>query len=259
MLDAFRPNRLLSSKAWSLILGVQLGALLLAWTLGGAFLVPSPLGVARAFVTLARDEGLLYELGVSLRVNAEALVISTALSVGLAYLTVMPFMRSIVGLLSKARFFGMSGFVVIFTMAFGGGHALKVSLLVFAMTVFMVTTMASVVAQIPRDKFDHARSLRMGDWRIVWEVVVLGEADQAFEALRQNAAIGWMMLTVVEGLVRSEGGIGALMLNQSKYMQLDAVFAAQLTVLTVGVGQDLFLTWLKDRVCPHASLSLERR
>ena len=57
------------------------------------------------------------------------------------------------------------------------------------------------------DKFDHARSLRFSDWRVVWEVVVLGTADKAFEILRQNAAIGWMMLTMVEGISRSEGGM----------------------------------------------------
>lgn len=259
MLDAFRPNRVLSGRAWTVILTVQVSALVVAWTLGSAFLIPSPLDVLSAWGRLVREEGLLYELWGSMRTNAEALALSTGISVGLAYLTVLPFARPIVGFLSKARFFGMSGFVVIFTMAFGGGHGLKVALLVFAMAVFMVTMMASVVSEIPREKFDHARSLRMGDWRIVWEVVVLGEADQAFEALRQNAAIGWMMLTVVEGLVRSEGGIGALMLNQSKYMKLDAVFAAQLTVLGVGILQDQAIVWLKNRCCPHARLTLERR
>jgi len=41
-------------------------------------------------------------------------------------------------------------------------------------------------------------------------VIVLGRADAAFDAMRQNAAMGWMMLTMVEGISRSEGGIGGL-------------------------------------------------
>jgi NitT/TauT family transport system permease protein len=259
MIDAFRPNRVISNRAWTIILGVQVGALLFAWTFGSALLIPSPLEVLNAWFRLVKEEGLLYELGVSMKTNAEALGFSSIISIGLAYLTVLPVMRPIAQFISKSRFFGMSGFVVIFTMAFGGGHGLKVSLLVFAMSVFFITSMATVVSEIPREKFDHARSLRMGEWRIVLEVVILGKADQAFEALRQNAAIGWMMLTVVEGLVRSEGGIGALMLNQAKYMRLDAVFAAQITVLLIGIFQDQFLVWLKNAFCPHARMTLERR
>jgi len=52
--------------------------------------------------------------------------------------------------------------------------------------------MIDVVAQVPKEKFDLARTLRMGEWRVVWEVIVLGRADAAFDAMRQNAAMGWM-------------------------------------------------------------------
>ena len=65
----------------------------------------------------------------------------------------------------------------------------------------------------------------MSEWRAVWEVVVLGTADKAFDVLRQNAAIGWMMLTMVEGIARAEGGVGAMLLNQSKHFHLAEVFA----------------------------------
>ena len=91
------------------------------------------------------------------------------------------------------------------------------------------------------------------------EVVVLGTADRALEALRQSAAMGWMMLTMVEGVVRSEGGLGAMMLNENKHLQLDAVFALIFVVLIVGVAQDWALAWLRRTVCPYAELATERR
>jgi NitT/TauT family transport system permease protein len=168
-------------------------------------------------------------------------------------------MRPFVEFCSKARFFSMAGFVTMFTLAFGGGHGLKVALLTFGMTVFFVTSMSAVVAGIPRSEWDQARSLRMSPWRMVWEIVVLGKADEAFEVLRQNAAIGWMTLTLVEGLVRSEGGIGGILLTQSKYRHWDAVFAIQLTVLLVGIFQDRFIVYLKRVFCPYAFLTLERK
>ena len=176
------------------------------------------------------------------------------ISLGLSYLTVLPVLpahrrpRS-----RKGRFLGLAGLTFIFTLIVGGGHPLKMSLLVFGMTVFFVTSMAAVVAQIPRESFDHARTLRMNEWRVVWEVVILGTADQAFEVLRQNAAIGWMMLTMVEGISRSEGGVGAMLLNQNKHFHLAEVFAIQLTHPGRGHAPGL-----RHRRRPAAALPLRR-
>ena len=53
------------------------------------------------------------------------------------------------------------------------------------------------------------RALGAGELRTLWEVVILGTLDKAFEVLRQNFAMGWTMITMVEGISRSEGGVGA--------------------------------------------------
>jgi NitT/TauT family transport system permease protein len=191
--------------------------------------------------------------------NLEALGLTVVISLLLSYLTVIPAFRPLAVAVSKGRFLGLIGLTFLFTLMVGGGRPLKVSLLVFGMTVFFVTSMASEVLAIPREKFDHARTLRMNEWKVVWEVVVLGTADRAFEVLRQNAAIGWMMLTMVEGISRSEGGVGAMLLNQNKHFHLAEVFAIQITILLVGLFQDFGIGLLRRLVCPYADLTLERR
>lgn len=234
-------------------------ALFAFWWLSSSSSIPGPLDVLTTLGRLIAEEGLLYELGVSLKVNLKAIALSTVLSVGLAYLSVLPVVRPLVALCSKARFLSLSGFVTAFILGFGGGEGLKVALLTFGMTVFFLTSMAAVVAEIPKADWDQARTLQMSDWRSVWEVVVLGKADQTFEVLRQNAAIGWMMLTMVEGLVRSQGGVGAMLLNTAKYRHFDVVFAVQLTLFLVGLAQDQLLAYLKFVCCPYAHLTLERK
>jgi NitT/TauT family transport system permease protein len=184
---------------------------------------------------------------------------ATLISLGLAYLTVVPAFQPIAMAVSKGRFLGMVGLTFFFTIIFSSGHRLKVSLLVFGVAVFFVTSMIDVVAQIPKEKFDLARTLRMGEWRVVWEVIVLGKADAAFDAMRQNAAMGWMMLTMVEGISRSEGGIGALLLNQNKHFRLEAVFAIQIAILLIGLFQDYALGLAKKFLFPYADLQLEKR
>lgn len=215
--------------------------------------------VWRAFQDLWNHEGLGQELIISFLLNVQAMAWATVISLVLAYLTVVPFFQPIVSAISKGRFLGMVGLTFFFTVIFASGHSLKVSLLVFGVSVFFVTTMIDVVAQVPKEKFDLARTLRMGEWRVVWEVIVLGRADIAFDAMRQNAAMGWMMLTMVEGISRSEGGVGALLLNQNKHFRLEAVFAIQIAILLIGLFQDYALGLVRKFLFPYADLQLEKR
>jgi len=221
--------------------------------------LPKPNEVFPAVAKLWLEQGLGPELVTSFWMNVQALAITAFISLGLAYLSVMPAVRPIVAAVAKGRFLGLSGLTFIFTLMVGGGRPLKLALLVFGMTVFFVTSMAAVVAAIPKSSFDHARSLRMSEWEVVWDVVVLGTLDQAIEVFRQNAAIGWMMLTMVEGISRSEGGVGAMLLNQNKHFHLAEVFGIQILILLVGLVQDYGIGVFKNAVCPWANLTLERR
>jgi len=114
-----------------------------------------------------------------------------------------------------------------------------------------------VVSEIPREQFDHMRVLGASELRILWEVVILGTLDKALDILRQNAAMGWMLLAMVETLVRSEGGIGVLLANQSKHLELAQTLALQLVIFTLGMLQDYLLGAFKNLACPHAVLKLE--
>jgi NitT/TauT family transport system permease protein len=256
---AFLPNRVVSASAMQVIIAVEAGLALLIWWRSPFEVIPRPDEVFRALGSLWMNEGLGRELWVSFTANLQALAITAVISLGLSYLTVLPVWRPVVTAISKGRFIGLTGLTFLFTLVFGGGHPLKISLLVFGMTVFFVTSMASVVAAIPREKFDYARSLRMGEWQVVREVVVLGTADQAIEVLRQNAAMGWMMLTMVESISRSEGGVGAMLLNQNKHFHLAEVFAIQILILILGMTQDYGIGITKRLLFPYSALTLERQ
>jgi NitT/TauT family transport system permease protein len=256
--ELLSPNRVISRQTVRWLVGAQLLALFFLWVFSPTVFLPKPKEVLNALSELWM-EGLGGELITSFYLNLQAIALSAVVSLLLAYLTVIPFFRPIVTLLSKLRFLSMVGLTFFFTLMASSGHELKLYLLVFSVSVFFVTGMAEVVAAIPKEKFDLARTLRMSEWRVVYEVVVLGQADKAFEVLRQNAAMGWMMLTLVEGISRSEGGVGAMLLNQNKHFHLSAVFAIQLTILVLGLAQDYGIGLLRKVFCPYADLTLERK
>ncbi|MBL7826449.1 MAG: nitrate ABC transporter permease [Saprospiraceae bacterium] len=256
--NIFSPNKTISKTAVLLIIGVQFAIALLAWYATGP-LIPKPHEIGAAFSKLLGEGDLLRELFVSTGLCLEALIIAIAISLGISYLTVIPFFRPPAFIVSKGRFLTLVGLSFVFTLMVSSGHGLKVWLMVFGITVFFVTSMVAMIKSIPRSEFNHARTLRMGEWQTVWEVVILGKLDQVFEITRQNFAIAWMMLTMVEGISRSEGGIGTMLLNQNKHLHLDAVFAIQLVILTVGIFMDYLIGVFKNLFCPYASLTLERK
>jgi NitT/TauT family transport system permease protein len=245
------PFQSISPLRRALVLAGFWVSVLIAWTAlhGSNPIIPTPAEVGRQWVELVK-QGLFVRLVESYTLNLWGLLVSTALSLGLAYLSVVAVLQPGVALLSRLRFLGMTGI----TFAFGmylSGRALQIGMLVFGIVVFYLTSMLSVVGAVPEAELDHARTLRMGPWQTVWEVVVRGTLDQALDVLRQNAAMGWMMLTMVEGLVRSEGGVGVMLIDQNRRLNLAGVFAIQASILAVGMLQDFLLHEVRGMVCPY--------
>jgi len=252
----FQPNRRVSRLelcAWG---GAWLALLIFAWSLARGGVLPTPLEVLSAFRSLF-EQGLLRHLASSLYTSLLALAWSTALSTAICYGAVLPALRPVASLVGNLRFWGFAGVGIAFTLWFHGGRELKVALLSFGMTGFFVASLQDELAAIPKDRYDYARSLGMSEWRVTWQVVILGTFDKLLDIVRQNAAMGWMLLTMVETLVRSDGGIGVLLANQSKHLQLASIAALQLVIFALGLLQDLGLFCLKRLLCPWSALKVE--
>lgn len=256
-LAAFLPDRIVSPAVMRLIVLAEIVIALLIWWQSPYKVLPRPDEVFRALGDLWMHQGLGPELVSSFQKNLMALGWTALISLGLSYLTVLPVFRPIVTAISKGRFLSLVGFTFIFNLILQGNQ-IPVALLTLSMTVFFLTSMASVVEQIPRESFDYAHTLQMGEWRVVWEVVILGTIDKAFEVFRQNAAIGWMMLTMIEGMYRQGGGVGVLLVDENKHLLLAQVFAIQMVILVVGLCQDYVIGVLRRFFCPYADLALER-
>lgn len=251
---AFLPNRVVTSATTGVIISFWVGSAFLVWVLSPFKSLPTPLEIWTALGQLWWVHGMGPEIWTTLRLIGHAVLLTTVLSLALAYATIIPFFRPLVAFVSKLRFLGLTGLVFPFTLMTGGGYALKVALLTFGMTSFFVTSMAQVVLEISQAELDHMRVLGASELRIFYEVVVRGTLDKALDIVRQNLAMGWAMITMVEGISRAEGGIGALILNQNKHFMLAEVYAILLVILVLGLAMDYAMGALTNMVCPHARL-----
>ena len=246
------PNRAVDARTSGVLVLGWVAAALAVWAASPAATLPAPREVLAALRELWWEGGLGPELFVTLKLIAAALTCSIFVSLVLAWGSVIPAVRPITAGMSKLRFLGLTGLLFPFTLATGGGFALKVALLTFGMSTFLVTSLARIVIEIPRSQIDYVRSLGASEPRVIWETVVRGTLDRTIDAVRQNVAMGWSMITMVEGIARSDGGVGALLLDQNKHFRLAEVYAVLVVILLVGLVIDSAMGALAGFVCPHA-------
>jgi NitT/TauT family transport system permease protein len=213
-------------------------------------LIPHPLKIITAFGHLLTTRLLLDNMLVSLLLTLQALVYSILITLIFSYLSVIPFFHSIAQFIVKCRYLTLTGLIFIFTLLTKDGSQLKLSLLIFGIVPFFTTSFLSVILRINKQEYELCQTLGYNRWQTLYEVVIVGKADQVFEILRQNFAIAWMMITMVEGLSMSEGGIGALLIKYNKYNDLTNVLALQAMIFAIGLFFDYLLGTLRNWLFP---------
>lgn len=237
------------------MLALQLTLLLMLWTFGHYTFFPSPGEVIRAIGSMWSGDNLGAEFFTSFSLCLKSMLFATIISCVVSYLSVIPFFSTISAFVTKFRFLTMVGLTFFFEMASRDTVVLKEALLTFAVTVFFTTGFISAIKSVPGYAYDHARTLGLSPWQTLWEVVIRGRLSDLFDMVRQNFAMAWMMITMVEGLERSGGGIGVLLLTKERTLGLDYIIALQIIVLITGILMDWLINYVTDQVCPYAKMS----
>jgi NitT/TauT family transport system permease protein len=244
----FKPFALISRTTLLIMIAAQVLFALIIWQLSPGGLIPGPFRVLGALGGLLSDRLLYDNLLASLILTFKALACSIVLTLLFSYLSVLPFFQPVAQFIVKCRYLTLTGLIFIFTLLTKDGGALKLSLLIFGIVPFFTTSFLAVIVRTPAQEFELCQTLGYGRWETLYEVIIIGKADQVFEIVRQNFAIAWMMITMAEGLNMSEGGIGTLLIKYNKYNDLPHVLALQTVVFGLGLcldfGIGLLRRWL---------------
>lgn len=227
---------------------------LVLWQFFGGGLIPRPTHVLGALGQLLGSRLLLDNLLVSVVLTLQAMLYSILITLVFSYLSVIPFFHALAQFIVKCRYLTLTGLIFIFTLLTKDGSQLKLSLLVFGIVPFFTTSFLAVILRIPAQEFELCQTLGYSRWESLYEVIIVGKADQVFEMVRQNFAIAWMMITMVEGLNMSEGGIGALLIKYNKYNDLTHVLALQALIFGIGLCFDYLLGLLRGWLFPYTTV-----
>ncbi|MCU0434029.1 MAG: ABC transporter permease subunit [Bacteroidia bacterium] len=252
----FVPFSAISRKTVLTLIVAETIVALLIWQLSGNGLIPSPTKVLDALGRVASDPNFSFadNFMSSLFLTLKGMGISILIALAVSYLALIPVFNPVAHFIIKCRYLTLTGLIFVFTLMTDNGSQLKMSLLIFGIVPFFVTSLLSIIEGINKQEYELCRTLRMNNWQILWEVVIVGRFDQVFEVMRQNFAIAWMMITMVEGLSMSEGGLGTLLIKANKFVDMAQVFAILLVIFVLGILFDILLGQLRRWLFPYTKI-----
>jgi len=248
MLGIFKPFEKVKGSTELTIRFGWLILVMMLWIVGslgsGTHLFPTPTQVLTGFGTLW-SEGLVVHIGSSLMLCGKAVLISVFISLIFCYLSPLPSLKPIATVLSKFRYLPLAGISFYLSIMIHDARTLQTWVLVVFMSTFFITSILSVIKDIPLEEFDHARTLGCSRWEALLEVIIKGRFDYVIESIRQNLAIVWMMLISVESILPAAGGLGFLIKNSDKLGNQGRVIALQLIILAIGILLDYSLSKIR--------------
>jgi len=235
-----KRKRLLIGLGWLALILIMWGF----YSTGETTLFPTPKQVWSG-ITELYAEGLVVHIASSLWLCAKAVLISVIVSLVLVYASPIPLLKPLGTAISKFRYLPLTGIAFYITMLIDDGREIQVWILVVFMSTYLITSLLSMLKDIKEEEFDHARALGCSRFEMLWEVVIKGRFDYVIEIIRQNLAIGWMMLVTVESIMAAAGGLGFLIKNSDKFGNHGRIIALQLVILFIGLFMDWGLTKIR--------------
>lgn len=238
----FTPFAEITKSTRVIILLLWLSVILLLWT----FLVPEK----SLFPTLPQifngwielwKNGLFFHIVTTLKLIGWATLLSLLISTLFAYLSPIPAFKPLSLILTKLRYNPIQGFTLFLMIASGGGRNLQILLLVIFTSFYFINSLVFVVENIPEEALIRRQTQKMNSWHILWKEAVKDRADYLVEVVRQNLSMMLMMIVSVEAMDKSQGGLGALIVDTNRGLAFPKIFAIQLTILAIGIGLDFTL------------------
>lgn len=99
----------------------------------------------------------------------------------------------------------------------------------------------------------------MGPWETLYEVIVIGKFAELLNIAKSTFAMAWMSLTMVETLVKTGGGVGIILTQDDKLINIANVLFIDVLLIAVGKLMDQLFTIAINAWCPHFKLSQIRK
>ena len=237
----------LENKSQTIYGFIWFGFFIISWLLYSYFsssvIFPSISSVLKGFTELY-NEGLITHVGRSLGLFMKAALIAISFSVFVIYISPIPILKPISRTISKLRFLPFAGISYYLAMVITDARMSQVAILSIFTSLFLVTSLEALLKDLGKE-IDHAKTLGCSNYQITIEVIIKGKLDYVVDSVRQNLAIIWMSIVMVESMLTAYGGLGFLIKNGERNGNYGRTIAIQIVILLIGVTLDYSINKLR--------------
>ncbi len=244
------PNRDMFKKHYVAISLFWFAIIMTIWQFYPNPMVERPAAVFASVPRLLK-EGMVQLFFQSFSSLLLAMLLGTGVALLLAYISRVNLFAPLVDFFTFTRFLSLN-LVIIFTGLYfiQDLYWLKVFVLAFTIGVGVLTSMRSVVKQVPESDLEVFRVLGMSEWEVLYRGVIRNTLPDALDSMRQASAFGWAILIAAETLSYAEGGLGTLIANELRFRHYDGMAFILLFTFGTGLLQDQMLLKLGQKIFP---------
>ncbi|ATN36726.1 ABC transporter permease (plasmid) [Rhizobium sp. ACO-34A] len=223
-----------------------------------AFLLPSPLTVWRALAELwSSGELLRHTLASAGRVGiGYALAVSIAIPLAILFSISGPFRTFVEPLLEFLRQIPPLALMPLLMLWLGIGEAQKIGIIILACFFPVFLGMRGGIAQVDRKLMEVGKVCGLGQWEIVYRIVMPSALPALVIGLRISLGYSWRALVGAE-LIASSAGLGYLITDAQDLARTDIVLAGILVIGVIGLATDFVLKRVCSRLAPWLASDLE--
>ncbi len=253
------------SGPMSLFFGV-LGVLLFfgVWQLGHMLtgeaskrFLPSVGQVIAALYTLLAEKDFLHDILVSCGRIVISFAAASAIGVPLGILMgCFGNVRALLGpVISAWRYLPAASLIPVLLVWFGPTDTAKIALLFLGVIFFLIALVLDNTLAVQREFIEAALTMGANRRQVVFGVVVPAALPAIFDSMRNMIAVAWTYLVIAE-IVGAQDGIGAVMMRAGRFLNVDTIMAAIMTIGFLGMATDVLFRFAHRFLLPW---SVERR
>lgn len=252
MIQGLKPFENTSNWRFAIAIAVTAVVILAVWQFYPSYILPRPWETVQRGISLF-ERGLIGDVGVSVWIIIRAGLISFVIGSIVSYGLFLSDLKPTVHFIAILRCLPMSAPVVLLLALHFNGDDLKLYTMVFIITVYFVAANVQSNFGISPQMVYHGFTLGMSRWQILWHRVIRGGMFYNIMNFIPNLGMGWSMLTLIEGLSRSSGGIGDVMLQQEKIFSFSGIAALCVLSGSLGFAMWFSLTKANKGMHPHGA------
>lgn len=253
--SVFSMQREMSGPTYALVSTCAFVLFFAVWTVVAAsglvrpIFLPSPLTIVARLGSLAADGTLLTDIASSgYRIGVGFLVASaTALAVGVLIGNYRFWDAAIEPFLDFVRYMPVVAFVPL-TILWTGTSETQKFLVIWIGTFFQQALMfMDNIKRVPPDFVGLGRTLGLGDFRIVTQIILPSAAPQIWDTLRVSLGWAWTWVVLAE-LVAASSGLGYRITVAQRYFQTDTVIGYIVVLGILGLVSDQVMKFAGKRM-----------